>query len=268
MADKYWQGTTDAYGTAGNWSPSGVPTANDNVFITSAQSIAASDQSGVELDDFTVLPSMSGTIGTVVAPLQIDMADADRFEFAGSGLAFIDVGSAAISPVILGTASATDDDPYGLTLTGTAIATVDFRKGSLSVGDSTIATIYQSYTAAVESDTKLLVPAGASLTSLRKSGGTAVLETGATNVDNEAGNLTTRGSGAITTFTVDGGLVYPCSSGTITTLNCNGGTVDFTRSRVPRTVTTGNLNGGTLIYDPDIITFINALTGRGTVELV
>lgn len=273
MADKYWVGTDTGnegdYATAANWSPSGVPVANDNVFITGAQAITSGlDQSAVELDDFIVLASMSGAIASVTASLQVDLGNTNRFEFGGTGLAFIDVGTAAISPVIVNTAAANTTDPYGLILTGSALATIDFRKGSLNLDGATVTTIDQSFTSSQASDTTLLIPSDATVTTLRKTGGSALVEAALTTMENSAGEATTRGSGAITTMTVDGGNVYPNSSGTITTLNANAGIVDFTRSRTPRTVTTLNLGGGTVKLDPDVITITNAVTGRGNMEFV
>lgn len=272
MADKYWLGNDSGnegnYGTAANWTPSGVPVANDNVFLIGSQAVTSGfDQSAVELDDFIVSSSMSGKIGLVYSPLQVDLANTDRFEFAGSGLAFIDVGTAAISPVILNTFNATNADPYGLTLEGSAIATIDHRKGSVRLRGATVTTVLQSFLTNQGADTKLLVDSDATITNLKKSGGTAALEAAATLVENEAGTLTTQGSGAVTTLTVDGGTVYPNSSGTITTLNANGGVVDFTRSRVARTVTTLNLNGGSVIYDPSVVTITNAIGGNSVLTI-
>ena len=91
----------------------------------------------------------------------------------------------------------------------------------------------------------------------------------ATLVEATGGDLTTYGTGAITTMTVWGGEVVPNSTGTITTLNVKGGKVDFTKSPAARTVTTVKLEkGGSLKYDPDIITITNKVDSDEPVNLI
>lgn len=269
MATKYWVGGTSGdYSVAGNWSPSGVPAAGDDVIIQGTVAITAGlDQSAVELNSFTVLPGYSGAIGSLTGFLIIDLGDGDRFEFAGTGLSFISVGSAAVSPVITNTATVSSGS--GLYLLGTALATVTLLKGSLEVfTGSTVTTINQGYTSTLASDTALSVPTGVTLTTLNRTGGTCTLNVGATTVTNDGGTLTTRGAGTITTMNVTGGTVYPNSTGTITTLNADGGTVDFTRSRGARTVTTLNRTGDSVvILDDAYVTLTNAVTTDGPYQI-
>ena len=83
MADKKWIGTDGAWGTSGNWSPSGVPTSSDVVFITSgSDDIDGSDQSAVALTRLVVGPQFTGNIGTSGAKLIID---ATTLDYAGNG---------------------------------------------------------------------------------------------------------------------------------------------------------------------------------------
>lgn len=238
--------------------------AGDNVTIQGTQAISDGlDQSSIELGDFIVTPGYSGTIGSATGYLQIDVGNSNRFDFAGTGKAYIDLGGAAIDPVIRNTATVTTG--AGLYLKGTALDVVEFRKGDLEiVKGSTVATIYQLYTSTQASDTDLTIPPGVTLTTLSKTGGTCSLSVAATTVSNDGGTLTTEGSGAITTLNVSGGNVYPNSTGTITTLNADGGATDFTRTRASRTVTTINRTGdASVTLDPDVVTVTNAIDSDG-----
>lgn len=251
------QGPND-YTTESNWREGSVPVANDDVEITGSSAILYNlDQSGVELDDFIVAPGCSAQIGQAGTPLQIDMGDSDRFEFNGSGAAYLDVQDAAISPVVKRTL-AVSQGRAGLHLTGSALATVDVRGGTVKLDGSTVTTLI------VAGGATVYVPADATITTLRNLGAKLVeLEVAATTVENQKGTLRTSGSGAIGTLNVDGGTVYANSTGTITTLNADGGTVDFRESRESRTVTTLNARGGKAYLDPNVVTVTNAIAAVG-----
>jgi hypothetical protein len=261
------QGPND-YNSYMNWYEGAVPVANDNVFITGSNAISYGlDQSSVELDDFIVMPGCTATIGTANAYLRIDMADADRFEFNGTGRSYIDVGTAAITPIILNSAAVASGQ-MGLALKGSAIATLDLRKGHVRLVTAAVTTIRQTYMTTQASDTTLEAASDCTLTTYTKTGGTGTLECAATTVTNDAGTLTLEGSGAYTTVTANGGTVYPKASGTITTYNADGGTSDFTRSSIGRTVTTMTRSGdGVVIWDSDVLTLTNKPTGTGPMQL-
>jgi hypothetical protein len=246
-----------------------IPIAADNVTLQGANAITAGlDQSGVQLGTLVALPTFSGTVGTIKGYLQTDVADGNRFELAGTGLSFIDVGGAAVGPTITNTATASSG--AGLYIKGTALTTISFRKGNLEVASgSTVTTINQSYETDSTSDTTLNVPTGVTLTTLNKTGGTATLGVATTTVANDAGKLTTQGTGAITTLTASGGTIYSGSSGTVTNAKARGsGIIDLTRSRTARTVTNADCEGsGKILYDPNVVTLTNAPTGEKNIQI-
>ena len=83
--DKTWTGATgtSVWGTAGNWSPSGVPASTDSVYIVSGSvDITGEDQSAVALARLVVGAGYSGNIGTSDVKMEID---ATTLDFASSG---------------------------------------------------------------------------------------------------------------------------------------------------------------------------------------
>ncbi len=254
MANKTWAGSDGNYGTAGNWSPPGVPSTGDHVRIpaSSTQSITSGlDQSAVAIGDFIVEEGYIGEIGTAAGYLQIDP---DRFEFNGSGQAYIDIGSAAIDVQVLGTATAASGE-RGLYLKGSAIDELAILGGNVGVAAIHGETATVTTCRVTGSSADVWLGAGMTLTTLQVNAGTVRLRCAATTVTVYGGTVYTEEAGAITTMTVDGGTVYPNSSGTVTTLNMDGGSVDFTRSGLARTVSTLKQNpGSTLTYDPAVLT--------------
>jgi len=271
MANKTWvggdSGGTGDYSIAANWSPSGVPSAADNVRIPASSSYdidAGLDQSAVAVGDFIVEAGFTGAIGASSADLQIDP---DRFEFNGSGTAYIDIGAAAIDVQVLGTATAATGE-RGLYLKGSAIDELVVIGGNVGVAavHGTTATVATCRITGSGADVWL--GEGTTLTTLSVSAGTVRLRCGATTINQYGGTLYTEEAGAVTTANVEGGTVYANSSGTITTLTVDGGTADFTQSGLGRTVSTLNLNaGGTIIYDPSVLTITTRAAPDGPVNL-
>lgn len=242
-------GGPNDYNCIGNWAESAVPVANDLVLITGSASILYGlNQSAVEVDGFYVMPGYSGNIGSATAYLQIDVDNATRFEFSGTGTCYIDVGGAAISPVIKRTRTATGGQA-GLYLKGSALVTIDQQSGVVRYDSTTFTTLYVGLGATA------YVASTCTTTTVQNMGGTVVQECAATTVNNQSGTLTTEGAGAITTLNCDAGTVYSNSSGTVTTCNADGGTVDFTHNRVARTVTNMAFRGATVKYDANVMTF-------------
>lgn len=252
MADKIWTGATDGdYGTAGNWSPSGVPTATDSVFFTADYSVDVTgslNQSAVAIDEF-VVDGFKGKIGSLaLGYLQIDP---DSFSFDGSDVCFLDVGSAAIDLDIRSTGGG--GTTRGLYVKGSAIAVLSLIRGNVGLANqygetSTAATIR------VTGGT-MVCGSGASLTTVDAYGGTTNLAASVTTLNTYSGNVTTSSTAAITTLNGYGGTVTHNGTGTITTANLEGAELDLTDSGLARTVTTLNLKaGGMIIYDPSVIT--------------
>ena len=84
MATKTWTGTTNSnWNEAGNWSPAGVPSSSDAVYITStSDDIVGYDGSAVALADLVVGQQFTGKIGTNGTKMQID---ATNFDYSGVG---------------------------------------------------------------------------------------------------------------------------------------------------------------------------------------
>lgn len=270
--NKIWTGASNgAYSTAGNWSPSGVPAATDHVRFTAGSSVDVTsglNQSAVAIGDFIVEDGNSSDIGTftngIPTYLQIDP---DKFEFAGRGTCFIDIGTAAIDCRISNAARA-GSGLRGLYLIGSAIDDL-----IVSGGDVGVATIHgATATVATAHCTggSLWLGAGTTLTTLRANGGEVVLRCAATTVNQFAGVVRTEEVGAITTYNMYGGTCILNSVGTITTLNIYGGTVILTDSNKPRTITTTTISPkatSVLSFDSGVITMTNKPTYSVPVRL-
>lgn len=261
MAEKLWIGTDGNYGTSGNWSPSGVPGAGDNVRIPrGGGNISTSlDQSAVAIGAFIVEEGYTGTIGTSSAYLEIDP---DSFSFSGQGAAYIDVGAAAIALDVRNTATVAAGY-YGLYLLGSAITILSVVKGSVGVAmqigeTSTITDALRlsgnSATAALGSGVTMTG------TTVDVLAGNAISNAALITANVAGGSLTLFGAATLTTANIKGGTFYPNGSGTITTINLgrSGGTVDFTQSGLDITVTNMNLyKGGSIKANPLRVTFTN-----------
>lgn len=249
--------------TASNWAEGAVPVADDDVRITGSTNITYGlDQSSVELDDFVVAPGCSAQVGSESADLQIDMGDSNRFEFHGTGQAWINVGSAAISPIVFRTASVSNGQS-GLYLDGSAIATLTVEGGLVELVDGSTTT-----TVIVRNGGTVRIPNGATITTLHNQGGVSCELRGAsTTVNNVGGSLVIEGSDAITTLNIDGGTVVSNTTGTITTANVDAGELDLTQSGESRTITTLNNRGGTTRYDPGVVTLTNVPAANGVLTI-
>lgn len=255
MADKVWVGTSTLgdWSVAANWSPSGVPGAADNVRIPPGSAVitAGLNQSAVALGYVIFEPGYSATVASAAANLQLTCS---RFEFHGTGLAYIDLSASAISASIFNSASAATG-LRGLYLKGSALVTVNVLGGKVGLASRPFETATIATVRCVDPKADVWVGSGVSLTTYYQDGGNGELRAAATTVTCYGGVLKTREIGAITTLNANGGEIYPESTGTITTCNCNGGTTDFTGSGAARTVTTLKQNrGSTLIYDPAVLT--------------
>jgi len=284
MATKLWVGTDTAgdWSVAANWSPSGVPGAGDDVFLTdSSQDVDAGlDQSAIVLASLAIDQSYTGDIGTSAAYLQIDTAILDIGQHYGagsphgSGRIKIDLDATACVVTIHNSGTSTDNKPAILLKALNAATTIEVRKGSVGIAyltgeTTTVATIKSNYISQKLTDADVYIGSGVTLTTLSMLGGTVDLLCAATTVTNEGGTLTTGGSGAIITLNADGGTVNSNSTGTITTMNITGGTVDFTKSQAARTVTTLKVDApGIVKYDSSIVTLTNKVQPFSTTGII
>lgn len=267
MADLYWTGaSTGNYGTGANWSTGSAPTTNDNVRFHAGSVVAVSlglNQSAAAIADFIVEAGYSGAMGTTASgvPTYLQL-DPNRFEFAGTGISYIDLGGAAIDCEIKNTAGA-GAGKRGLYLIGSAIDDLVVQSGQLGIAviHGSTATVAKAHCL----DGSTWFGAGTTLTTLRILGGEVVQRCAATTVNMFGGNFSTEEIGAITTVNAFGGNLKLNSTGTITTLNIYGGAnVDMLGSNEPRTITNVvYLPGASALnfrYDPNVITITNAPT--------
>lgn len=229
MADKYWVGSVDTdYSVAGNWSPSGVPVASDDVYITNgAVDINLGlDQSAVVLSSFHVSDSYVGTIGTEDDYLQIASSvveigeNFDGRTGVGSSRIRIDLGSGTAAQVNV-TNTGTPDGQSSLDLiAGNASTDLNVIAGSVSLGaDLSSVTVgdinVHGGTVLISSDvtmTKLNQSAGdiqcfSDLPDLDQSGGTLLLLDGATAITTAkltgTAELNLQTSGSLTVTSID-----------------------------------------------------------------
>lgn len=266
MADKTWVGTTGDASTASNYSPSGVPAAGDNLrFPAGAGSISSNLTA---LNTATISGALgavifeegyTGTVGTAAQSFQFTCS---RFEFAGSGLAYIDLQASAIEARVNQTAAA-DEGTRGLYLIGSALTGLVVKSGSVGLAarfgtTSTCATVRGN-----GADASIWCGAGATVTTFQSYAGDHRVRCAATTVTVYGGQVASEEIGAITTVNVNGGTFVGNSVGTITTLNARGGTSDFLQSAAARTVTTLNLyRGASVRVNDEALTITNLIVAE------
>lgn len=263
MAKKTWAlASTGDLNVSGNWVPSGVPAAADEVhFPAGSPSITGSLTS---LNTSTLSGSLGrvvfevGYAGNVAAAGSNFQFTCTSFEYNGSGTAFIDLQASAISPQILGTGSASVGY-RSLYLIGSALVDVNVRGGSVGLavqnGDSaTAATV-----SIIGPSSDVWVGAGCTLTAAKQLNGKSEIRCAATTINCYGGNLYTKEVGAVTTINTYGGNVYPESTGTVGALNSFGGTTSFLTSGQARALSALKVNGGSVAYDPAVLT-VSAFT--------
>jgi hypothetical protein len=213
----------------------------------------------------------NGATGLVGDYLQVETANLFVGELfstgtaSGSGRIKINTGATqACDTIVYFTSNPSDQNKTAFRyLSGNASSNIkEIRVGSVGVAaqtgeTTTIGDILVSFETSIGTDAKLEIGAGVTMTNLDCVGGETQLKCAATTVECKGGTLTTSGTGAISTSTIDGGEFRPASSGLITTCNLESGTVDFTISAEARTVTTLNHNGGNLKYDSAFLTITN-----------
>lgn len=254
MAAPVWKTTADGnYSTAGNWSTGSAPANGDTVRIPAGTPAITGglDQSAVVLATFIVEEGMSNAFASIAAYLKINTA---RFEFSGTGDAYIDLCTTTVSPQIFKTATPTDGT-HGLYLKGTGISVANIVGGDVAIAGLAGETATVVTARVIGSDAALTLGAGVTLTNLQQTSGKVVQRCAASGTVNiYGGEYLSREVGTIATLNAYGGVVKPESTGTITTGLIQGAEVDFTGSGAARTVSTLKHNSGTLIYDPAVLT--------------
>lgn len=244
MADKTWVGTTGDANLSTNWSPSGVPAAADNLRFPAGAGSISSNLTALNTATLSgalgVVVFEEGYTGSVGTSAQSFQFTCSRFEFAGSGIAYIDLQASAIEARVNGTAAA-NEGQRGLYLIGSALTGLVVNAGSVGLAarfgtTSTCATVR-----GVGANSSVWVGAGTTGTTFQSYAGEHRVRCALTTLTIYGGQVTTEEVGAITTVNCNGGTLVGNSVGTITTLNARGGKADFAQSGAARTVTTLNI---------------------------
>lgn len=244
-----------------------IPTAADNVRIPRGSGTITSglSQSSVAINNFTVENGYTAAIASASGYLEIDP---DVFTFAGTGAAYINVGTAAIPLNVLSTATAVTGY-QGLYLLGSAITVLTVYSGRVGLAaqageTSTVSSAVRS----TGSNANIYLGSGCTLTGTTIDVNAGNVETDAAMITGNlnAGSLTLSKTATATTINLKGGLLNHDSSGTLGTLNCYSGTADWQRSGLARTVTTINCYEGSysLRLNKQAVTMTNGLTPQDT----
>ncbi len=238
-----------------------IPKATDHVRIPAGSgAITGEDQSTVAIGDFIVEEGYIQTIGTATLPLSVDP---DRFEFSGTGIAYLHLHSAAISPDVRNAAFGANGTA-GLYLTGSALVTLTVFNGTVGLAwlhgqTATCATVRVNGANAVA-----LVGKGCTITTSYLHKGSLFQHCAGTTANVFGGAFTTEEQGAVATINADGAATLTLNStGTVTALNMQPGftgTVDLLKSAEARTFTTITQKAGTLRVDKSVVTVTTHVT--------
>lgn len=262
MANKIWLGTTDNLNTNTNWSATGVPVANDALRfpvvsgnINTNLTVLSNSTLNGALGAVIFEDGFGYNVGSTTAPMKITPT---RFEgIFSAGQQFFDLEAANISIRVKGGGGGTGQ--FGTYVKGSNMATVDIEGGYVAIAGLSFETATAATIRSIDSSANVFVGEGVTLTTLENANGTVDLRCAATTVYNYD-NLSTWGTGAITTINQFDGKLVPESSGTITTLTVYGGVVDFTSCGIARTVTNLTFAAGStgvVLLDTSYVTVTN-----------
>ena len=276
MATKIWTGTSADWSTSGNWSPSGVPTSGDDVYLeNSSQSITAGlGQASVVLNSLNIAQSFTGSLGgTASGPLSIKTAilkigyHNGPGSPAGSPSIYINLNDTTCATVVDNSGTSADTSRAPIRLYGSAADNdLTVNKGKVEFGTNTddtsskLRTVVVKYDNKVATDADLYIGSGVTFDAdgtLTCFGGDTIIKCDCPTTTVHGGTMNFIGPWAGTTaFTSYGGTSY-LSAGTSTLTNCNiyGGTVDFTKTTSDRTVSNCILgNGGVIKFNSSHVT--------------
>lgn len=266
-----------------NWDTEAVPVDGDDVVLerSSIGIYYGLGQSSVDLVSLTIDSTYTGDIGLP------DYASSGYFEYrarklaigattvtigqgsgAGSGRIRLNLGTGQTAVTVHNTGVSRDANTAALQLEGThASNTLSILKGdvgsAVAAGETaTWATIRTGYIDSENTDVRLQLGAGCTLTTLTLGGGQVTTQSALTTVTMTGGTLTHL-AGTITTLTVDAGTVYYQSSGTLTTgtFRTKAARLDVSRDLRARTITNLTVTKGASLHDPEkTITFTNPYT--------
>lgn len=261
------------WGTAKNWSGGAVPSSSDNVYFENSDDDIkyGFGQSAVTLTLLEIRASFTGTIGLplinsdateypeyrdralAVSATTLNVGDGDG---QGSGRIIIDVGSNACTLTVRRTSGGLDTDIEALQWKGTHVANVvNVYRGEVAVAGyaaeaATVATLRVGFEDGQDSDARVRMASGCTLTTITQTGGELEINSAATTITRHGGSLTVKGAGAVTTLTNNAGEVDYRGTGTVTTyVGGPQSVLRFTADNRARTFTTTTVLAGAEITD-------------------
>jgi len=264
MATKQWIGTTDGdWNTAGNWSASGVPSANDNVYVPDGATVAIDgyDNSGTALSSFEVKAGSTTTFGSIasgiVTSLDLDVGGTGDsfFTYRAKSAGYFTVENAAVIAILGGPSSSissgglhivggVDNDAVYVNASGAYIG-LGWKPGNVFETDALELSQGNLYIGPL-----VVKKDGSTALSPSVSGGTGTCLAPLVTL-NLYGGSWVQDNATITTANIYGRLEV-LGTGTITTLNVKaGGTVDLSTGNGTLPVTnTITLGDGATFNDP------------------
>lgn len=232
---------TGVWTLAANWVPATAPVAGDDVVLTGSQVIVGSDQSATALNSITAR-NYTGALASESAYLQLGLDGSSKIDLDLQALAYLDLGDCAgASPAILRRTATVVDPASGLYLKATNLV-ADILGGQVCLVSGSGSFNLLSESAILR---QLSGHAITTLTTL----GRAYLFGTVTNLYARSRETYSYVDSTITLMNVGpDATVYHLGSGAITTLTIDGGLVDASDSNETLTVTNLSVtNGGRLI---------------------
>jgi hypothetical protein len=269
MAIKYWTGASgdNDWSTAGNWNPSGVPVASDDVYITnsSVDISAGLGQSAILLASLHITQSYTGRIEGSASNefLEIGATVCEIGEIfngqtgTGSPKILLDLGTTNASTCTVTDTGVTTDGSNPLEiLAGNSSTDIIVKGGTLSInGDLTARTIRNINIH--EGDVK--IDDNLTFTKLNIAGGSVSIDSDIADCAITSGTLDVVNGSNITTLDVDGGTVNISNNGTrtATTIEVLKGTLNLLEC-TSLTITNLKVRPGALVnIDTRFVTLTN-----------
>ncbi len=275
------------WNNAANWSAGTVPVSTDDVTIDRPVSILYGlAQSTVTLASMTITSRFDSTaqIGNPSRnPLGYEeWRDTELAISAtvvsittGSGMIKVNFGTVATTATVYSTGRTTESGRCACQLRGTNVSNVlQVFSTSVNQGEqgadvgwgangetATLATLLQNSGTAT-------VGKSVTLTTVTKNGGLTRVYCGGTTMSHSAG-ISYLYSGAWTTVTISGDILYDLSTSTVTTLTLNNAAVyDASGNPGAKTITNCTMNGSSAIIDTSgRLTFTNAIARKGRITV-
>ena len=248
MATKTWLGT-DATSpndvtVAANWSPSGQPTAGDDVIITGAVNIDGAVLSASGNLASLVVRDYNGTLGSATTNLTCDIAASGTVTIDTTGRAYLDFNASDTDVTIYRTLQ-TQAPERAIDITHTSLNDIHVYGGSVRILSGTLDGNLYTYSP----DVQFTVAAGAGVVDYRGPGVGQIYGAATNLYVTEGGIADYYGTSAITTAEAsDGAFLLYLSDQNIGTANAHGGTIDGGQSNESVTVTSTSVReGGSII---------------------